>query len=212
MENLIVVKNVLGNLATNCYTVVNTTSREAVIIDPAANADFLHGMVKNQSYKLSAILLTHAHYDHVGAVNKLRGYYPDVPVIIGENDEDILGNCAANLSAMFGDEPLFVKADKTVGDGEEISLLGTKVKVIEVPGHTKGGVCYYFAENALLFDGDTLFAGSIGRSDFPTGDGELLLKSIREKLFSLPDDTKVYPGHNSTTTIGREKATNMFFV
>ncbi len=210
--NLIVVKNVLGSLGTNCYTVVNTDTREAVIIDPAANASFLIQMIKNQNYKPVAFLLTHAHYDHIAAVNGLKDAFPDVPVVIGENDDELLGNCAANLSAMFGDEPVFVKSDKTVKDGEVLDMLGTKLTIIEVPGHTKGGVCYYFEAEGLLFDGDTLFAGSIGRSDFPTGDGELLLKSISEKLLTLPEETKLYPGHNQTSTIGREKKTNMFFV
>lgn len=210
MQNIIVVTNVLGNLGTNCYTVVNTDTREAVIIDPAANADFLLKMLKNQNYDLKAILLTHAHFDHMAAVNDLKEAMPEVPVYIGVNDEELLSNCAANLSAMFA-EPLFVKADKTVSDGELLPMLGTTITCIEVPGHTKGGMCYYFEENKLLFDGDTLFTGSIGRSDFPTGDGELLIRSIEEKLFILPDDVVVYPGHNSKTKIGREKAGNMFF-
>lgn len=210
MQNLIVVTNTLGDLATNCYTVVNTVTREAVIIDPAANSDFLIGMIKNQQYKLVKILLTHGHFDHVMAVTGLKEAYPDVPVVIGKNDEDILRTPAANLSLMFA-EPVSLKADELVSDGEELSLLGTTVKCIEVPGHTKGGMCYYFEENGMLFDGDTLFAGSIGRSDFPTGDGEALLTNIREKLFTLPDETVVYPGHNTRTTIKREKDTNMFF-
>lgn len=210
MQNIIVVTNVLGDLGTNCYTVVNTDTREAVIIDPAANADFLLKMLQNQNYDLKAILLTHAHFDHMAAVNDLKEAMPEVPVYIGVNDEELLSNCAANLSAMFA-EPIFVKADKTVSDGELLPMLGTTITCIEVPGHTKGGMCYYFEENKLLFDGDTLFTGSIGRSDFPTGDGELLIRSIEEKLFVLPDDVVVYPGHNSKTKIGREKAGNMFF-
>ncbi len=210
MQNIIVVTNVLGDLGTNCYTVVNTDTRETVIIDPAANADFLLKMLQNQNYDLKAILLTHAHFDHMAAVNDLKEAMPEVPVYIGVNDEELLSNCAANLSAMFA-EPVFVKADKTVSDGELLPMLGTTITCIEVPGHTKGGMCYYFEENKLLFDGDTLFTGSIGRSDFPTGDGELLIRSIEEKLFVLPDDVVVYPGHNSKTKIGREKAGNMFF-
>lgn len=210
MQKLIVVTNMLGDLGTNCYTVVNTATREAVIIDPAANSSFLIGMIKNQQYKLVKIFLTHGHFDHVGAVPGLKEAYPDVPVVIGKNDEDILRTPEANLSMMF-DEPISLKADELVSDGEELSLLGTTIKCIEVPGHTKGGMCYYFEENGYLFDGDTLFAGSIGRSDFPTGDGEALLTNISEKLLTLPDETVVYPGHNSRTTIGREKETNPYF-
>ncbi len=211
MQNLIVVTNVLGDLGTNCYTVVNTDTREAVIIDPAANEKFLLDMVKNQNYKLKAILITHAHYDHIGAVNAIKEALPEVKIYVGEKDQPLLKNCAANLSAMFG-EPVFIDSDIAVSDGEVISLLSTEIKCLEVPGHTQGSICYYFEENKMVFDGDTLFTGSIGRSDFPTGDGELLIKSIREKLFTLPDDTVVYPGHNSKTTIKREKAGNMFFM
>lgn len=214
MQNIIVVTNVLGALGTNCYTVVNTETRDAVVIDPAANESFLCKMFENQNYKLKAILITHAHFDHMGAVMPIKKYFQDkgieVPVYIGENDDDLLANCATNLSAMFG-EPMFVQSDVKVKDGDVIDILGTKMKCIEVPGHTKGGMCYYFEENKLLFDGDTLFKGSVGRSDFPTGDPDVLLSSIENKLFTLPDDTEVFPGHEGKTTISREKKFNMFF-
>ncbi|WP_173472061.1 MBL fold metallo-hydrolase [Eubacterium ruminantium] len=208
MQNLIVVTNVLGDLATNCYTVVNTATREAIIIDPAANAEFLLEMIKNQQYKLIKIFLTHGHFDHILGIEGIKKAYPDVPVVIGKNDEDILATPAANLSMMFSGNPVALKADETVNDNDVVEILGTKVKCIEVPGHTKGGMCFYFEENKMLFAGDTLFAGSIGRSDFPTGDGEALVRNIKEKLLVLPEDTVVYPGHNNRTTIGREKVDN----
>ena len=208
MQNLIVVTNVLGDLATNCYTVVNTATREAIIIDPAANAEFLLEMIKNQQYKLIKIFLTHGHFDHILGIEGIKKAYPDVPVVIGKNDEDILATPAANLSMMFSGNPVALKADETVNDHDVVEILGTKVKCIEVPGHTKGGMCFYFEENKMLFAGDTLFAGSIGRSDFPTGDGEALVRNIKEKLLVLPEDTVVYPGHNNRTTIGREKVDN----
>ena len=129
-------------------------------------------------------------------------------MVIGKNDEDILATPAANLSMMFSGNPVALKADETVNDNDVVEILGTKVKCIEVPGHTKGGMCFYFEENKMLFAGDTLFAGSIGRSDFPTGDGEALVRNIKEKLLVLPEDTVVYPGHNNRTTIGREKVDN----
>ena len=106
---------------------------------------------------------------------------------------------------------LVVKADKTVRDGEEIELIGLNIKCIEVPGHTIGGMCYYIPDLKSLFDGDTLFRGSVGRSDFPTGNGEDLINNIREKLLTLPEDTNVFPGHDSPTTIGREKEHNYYF-
>ena len=208
MQNLIVVTNVLGDLATNCYTVVNTATREAIIIDPAANAEFLLEMIKNQQYKLIKIFLTHGHFDHILGIEGIKKAYPDVPVVIGKNDEDILATPAANLSMMFSGNPVALKADETVNDNDVVEILGTKVKCIEVPGHTKGGMCFYFEENKMLVAGDTLFAGSIGRSDFPTGDGEALVRNIKEKLLVLPEDTVVYPGHNNRTTIGREKVDN----
>ena len=208
MQNLIVVTNVLGDLATNCYTVVNTATREAIIIDPAANAEFLLEMIKNQQYKLIKIFLTHGHFDHILGIEGIKKAYPDVPVVIGKNDEDILATPAANLSMMFSGNPVALKADQTVNVNDVVEILGTKVKCIEVPGHTKGGMCFYFEENKMLFAGDTLFAGSIGRSDFPTGDGEALVRNIKEKLLVLPEDTVVYPGHNNRTTIGREKVDN----
>ena len=156
-------------------------------------------------------LSDHSVAENMEIFRRLKEKYPDVPVVIGKNDEDILRTPAANLSLMFGDEPISIKADVLVSDNEELSLLGTTVKCIEVPGHTKGGMCYYFEENKMIFDGDTLFCGSIGRSDFPTGDGEALLKGISDRIFSLPDETVVYPGHNMRTTVGREKQENMFF-
>lgn len=208
MQNLIVVTNVLGDLATNCYTVVNTATREAIIIDPAASAEFLLEMIKNQQYKLTKIFLTHGHFDHILGIEGIKKAYPDVPVVIGKNDEDILATRAANLSMMFSGDPVALKADETVNDNDVVEILGTKVKCIEVPGHTKGGMCFYFEENKRLFAGDTLFAGSIGRSDFPTGDGEALVRNIKEKLLVLPEDTVVYPGHNNRTTIGRERVDN----
>ena len=107
--------------------------------------------------------------------------------------------------------PVSAKADETVTDGQELELIGVKIKCLEVPGHTLGGICYYIPELSSVFDGDTLFHGSVGRSDFPTGDAAALLKGIEDKLFTLPEETRVFPGHDSESTIGWEKKNNMFF-
>ncbi|MBO5424480.1 MAG: MBL fold metallo-hydrolase [Lachnospiraceae bacterium] len=210
MANLITITNVLGSLGTNCYTVANTETREALVVDPAARGDFLIEMYKNQNLKPVAILLTHGHFDHVGAVKDLKAAYPDIKIYAGVEEEDILKRPELNLSMMFGAN-MSLEADCYVADGEEIELLGTQIKCINVPGHTKGGTCFYFADDRMVFSGDTLFYSSIGRSDFPTGNERDLLDNIEKKLLTLPEDVTVYPGHNDRTSIKREKAQNPYF-
>lgn len=210
MAELITITNVLGSFGTNCYTVANSKTREAVIIDPADRADYLIRMYANQNLKPVAVLLTHGHFDHIGALKDIRDAYPGITVYAGKEEEDVLKSTAYNLSAMFG-APTVAEADNYLDDGETIELLQTKIKTIHVPGHTKGGMCYYFEDEKLLFSGDTLFNFSIGRSDFPTGDGQALIDNIEKKLFVLPDDVTVYPGHNDRTTIKREKEMNPCF-
>ena len=200
-----------GLVATNCYTIINEDTNEAIMIDASGSPKYLLEEIRAKDAKPVAILLTHAHFDHVDAVKMVKSEYPDIEVFIGKNDERLLADPTLNLSMSFMGDPVSVTADRTVIDGQEIELIGIKIKCIEVPGHTIGGMCYYMPELESLFDGDTLFHGSIGRSDFPTGDGEALVTNIREKLFPLPDETKVYPGHDSETTIGWEKKNNMFF-
>lgn len=211
MQDIIVITNQLGSFMTNCYTVYNSVSREAVIIDPAANAGFLSNMLLNQQLSCVAVLLTHGHIDHMEALSELLEQIGHkVPVYAAAAEAEVLNDPRKNLSAMLTERVVTVKPDILLEDGQTIELLGTKLQCILLPGHTQGGMCYYLEENQMLFSGDTLFAGSIGRSDFPTGDGELLIQKIREKLFSLPDATIVYPGHNARTTIGREKTGNPF--
>ena len=200
-----------GLVATNCFTIINEDTKEAIMIDASGNPKHLLEDIVIAEAKPVAILLTHAHFDHIDAVDMIRSEFPDIEVIIGKNDEELMGNPNLNLSMAFMGDPVSVKADRTVNDGEVINLIGMRIECIEVPGHTKGGMCYYMPELSTLFDGDTLFHGSVGRSDFPTGDSQLLLDSIRGKLFTLPDETKVFPGHDSETTIGWEKENNMFF-
>lgn len=210
MANIITITNVLGSMATNCYTVANTETREAIIVDPAARADYLINMYANQKLRPIAVLLTHGHFDHIGALEQIKKQYPDIQVYIGKDEEDVLRRPELNLSEMFGIS-ISSSADKFVEDGDTISLLGTNIKCIHVPGHTKGGMCYYFPEEKLLFSGDTLFCSSIGRSDFPTGDGQALIENIEKKLLTLPEDVTVYPGHDSRTNIKREKEQNPYF-
>lgn len=201
----------IGPVATNCYTIINEESKEAILIDVSGNPERLLAAVKEAGAKPVALLLTHAHFDHMDATDAVRAQYPDIEVIIGENDAPLLENPSLNLSYGFMGEPVSVKADRTVSDGDELELIGIQIKCIEVPGHTIGGMCYYMPDLTSLFDGDTLFHGSIGRSDFPTGDGDALIESIATKLFVLPSDTRVFPGHDSETTIGWEKSNNPYF-
>ena len=206
----IVVTNTLGELSTNCYTVYDTDTREAFMIDPCANAPFLIDMVNNQRFKLKAMLLTHGHWDHIGAVPALREAFPEAKLYAAEAEKNVLSDIGKNLSAMFG-SPLTLEADEWLREGEHLDLAGLDIECLAVPGHTEGGMCYYIKSENWIFSGDTLFAGSIGRSDFPTGDGELLISKISEKILSLPDETVVYSGHGPRTKVGIEKTENMFF-
>lgn len=211
MKTIAVITNQLGDFMTNCYTVYNTETLEAVIIDPAANAAFLSKLLVNQQLDCKAILLTHGHIDHMGAVAELLEQMGHkIPVYAAEEEQDVLNDPRKNLSSMLSNKMVTLKPDVLLADGQELEFLGTKIRCILVPGHTKGGMCYYFADSHMLFCGDTLFSRSIGRSDFPTGDGIRLVKNIREKLLVLPEETVVYPGHNEQTTIGREKNGNPF--
>lgn len=211
MQELIVITNQLGEFMTNCYTVYNAVTRDAVLIDPASNARFLNNILVNEQLNCVAILLTHGHYDHIGALPELMELVGHkVPIYASAEEEDVLNDPRKNLSTMLSGQMVTVKPDILLQDDQEIELLDTKLRCFLVPGHTKGGMCYYFAENGILFSGDTLFARSIGRSDFPTGDGIKLVKSIKEKLMTLPDATIVYPGHNERTTIGKERNANPF--
>lgn len=211
MQELIVITNQLGEFMTNCYTVYNAVTRDAVLIDPASNARFLNNILVNEQLNCVAILLTHGHYDHIGALPELMELVGHkVPIYASAEEEDVLNDPRKNLSTMLSGQMVTVKPDILLQDDQEIELLDTKLRCFLVPGHTKGGMCYYFAENGILFSGDTLFARSIGRSDFPTGDGIKLVKSIKEKLMTLPDETIVYPGHNERTTIGKERNANPF--
>lgn len=208
-----------GLIGTNCYTVINENTKEAFLVDASGNADILLRSVNEMGARPVAILITHAHFDHMDGVREIKEVFPDAEIIIGEKDAPLLENPSLNLSMLFMGEPITLQAERTVTDDEVIELIGLKIRCIEVPGHTIGGMCYYiekFGEDSegatpILFDGDTLFCDSVGRSDFPTGDEETLLKSIEEKLFTLPENTMVYPGHNRSTTIEREKKHNIYF-
>ncbi len=195
----------LNALQTNTYFVINEETQETLIIDPAWDSKELTGFIDENGLKPVAVLLTHGHFDHIYGVKVLRER--NAEVIASEKETELLSTVSMNLSEKFK-RPVTVKADRTVKDGEELKLAGYRIRVIETPGHTAGCVCYEFPEQMVIFTGDTLFNGTIGRTDVPTGDWETEVKSVKEKLFTLPDRMICYPGHGSTTTIGHEKMFN----
>lgn len=200
-----VVSFAVGALATNCYIITDKTSGECAVVDPGDKSDALCATLDAiQQGKLKYILLTHGHYDHIGFVGELAEK-TGATVVIGEKDKDFLGNTNLNLSAFMGREISFKISAKTVSQDNVITLGETEMRVLELPGHTEGGVGYL--ADGKLFCGDTLFKGSMGRTDFPTGNEKQLLCSLK-KLAQLPDDTRAYCGHGDSTVIGEEKRRN----
>jgi len=199
----------LGQMQTNCYIVENTKTNQAFVFDPGDQGERIMNTLEEDGMELAGICLTHGHFDHVMALPYLMEQKPDLDIYLYEDEVDVLADPQLNLGAMMGMD-LSLKANHLVKDGEIIDVLGTKVKCIHVPGHTKGGVCYYFADYGWLISGDTLFQMSIGRTDFPTGNLNDLLTAIREKLFVLPPWTKVLSGHTPPTTIEEESRCNPF--
>ena len=201
-------KFVLGSFGTNCYLLINEESKEIVIVDPATCPDYLIGHVESNGYVPKAIFITHGHFDHIMGIDGWVKEF-DIPVYIHEDEKKIIEDPAMNLSASFG--PSYSYKNVTcLKDGEEIKVAGFDFTVIHTPGHTSGGCCYYCEAEEVLISGDTLFYQSVGRSDFPTGSMATLVRSIKEKLFCLPDEVMVYPGHNDYTCIADEKRYNPF--
>lgn len=199
----------LGQMQTNCYIVENTKTNQAFVFDPGDQGERIMDTLKEDGMELAGVCLTHGHFDHVMALPYLMEQKPDLNVYLYESEAEVLASPDLNLGSMMGMN-LSLKANHLVKDGEIIDVLGTKVKCIHVPGHTKGSVCYYFADYGWLISGDTLFQMSIGRTDFPTGNLNDLLTAIREKLFVLPPWTKVLSGHTPPTTIEEESRSNPF--
>ena len=194
---------VLGPLGTNVYIVFNTETKEAVIIDPAAKPNEIMVELENNKLTPKAILLTHGHFDHILAVNELVEKY-HIPVYASAEDKWLLDN--PNFYGHDFSQHAVKNYEKITFDEKE--LIGFKWKVIRTPGHSKGSVCYYIEDEKVMFSGDTLFEGTYGRTDFDTGSMEDMLESINKKLFILPDDIDVFPGHGGETILGREKIYN----
>lgn len=210
MDRLEISGYIVGSYQTNVYVLHRSERRDAVITDPGFYGRQLVEAVQGQGLTIQAILLTHGHFDHIGSVHEVKDL-TGAGVYLCDRERYLAGNPEANLSAMHG-RPTTVEPDVWVRDGETFTLCGITFRCIATPGHTEGSCCYYIEETGtgapVLIAGDTLFRESVGRTDFATGDEDTLLRSIRERLYVLPDDTIVYPGHGSDTTIGYEKKHN----
>lgn len=204
-----VAKILLPAAAENCYLAINEETKEAIIIDPGSAAERVKSAVSQTGAKPVAVLLTHGHFDHAGEAAAIADEY-GIKIYTHEACAEELKNPSINLSGdMYGSSEIY-RADIFLEDDEEIELAGLKVKCLFTPGHTPGGCCFYFENEGIVFTGDTLFCGSVGRTDFPGGSMSQLVNSIRSKLMSLPEDTICYPGHNEPTTIGEERQYNPF--
>lgn len=199
----------VGQFQVNCYVLASGKDSPAIIIDPGDECNKIKRLLNKHKLTPAFIINTHGHIDHIGCDNEFS-----VPVYIHSQDIPLLGNPTLNLSGLLI-SPYSVKSKvKALEDRQDIELDGIKLEVIHTPGHTPGGICLLMKkpDNKILFSGDTLFFQGIGRTDFPGADEAIIIKSIKEKLFKLDEDTVVYPGHGPSSTIGKEKKSNPFLV
>jgi glyoxylase-like metal-dependent hydrolase (beta-lactamase superfamily II) len=202
---------ILGDFQTNCYVVrTEESARECLVIDTGLESRDMVAFLAQHDLTPKAVILTHGHVDHIAGLTALRSKFPGLRVYIHKLDGPMLTDSQANLSEMTMQPFETVPADVLLEDGVTVEEAGIVLKVLHTPGHTPGGICLYAETEAVVFAGDTLFADGVGRTDFPGGDWNRLLDSIRTKLFILPERTVVCPGHGMRTTIGREKASNPF--
>lgn len=215
---------VLGMCQTNCYFFYREKEASGqaeaagqagaagrtpvIVVDPADQGEQIYEALRQKGFDVKAILLTHGHFDHIWGVNALRRL-SNAPVYAWEGGRALLEDAQLNVSAQAGRAET-VQADHYVKDESTLSLEGFQIKVIATPGHTQGSCCYYLEEEGVLFSGDTLFEGSVGRTDLPTGSMSSLVRSIKEKLLVLPEAVQVFSGHGGQTTIGDEKRYNPY--
>jgi len=199
----------VGPLQYNCTILADEETREAIIVDPGDEITRIHRRLNDLSLTLKQILITHAHIDHVGGALKLKSL-TGAPIYLNEADLPLLQMMSAQAAWLGIETPETAPPDEGLVDGRQVGLESYPAQVIQTPGHTQGSVCLHFAPMKMVLAGDTLFAGSIGRTDLPGGDFEQIIDSIQSRLLSLPDETRVIPGHGPATTIGAERRTNPF--
>ena len=199
---------VVGWVETNCYFAINEATSECIVIDPGDDAAMLASKIDEKGYTPAAILLTHGHFDHATGANELAERY-HVKIYVHEDDFDLMADPQRNCCGMMG-RRIVNRADEKLRDRQVLQLAGFDIQVIHTPGHTPGGCCYYFPYEDVVFTGDSLFCGSIGRTDFKGGSSSQLVRAVKDKLMKLPDRTTVYPGHNDITSIEHERMYNPY--
>ena len=212
MENQLLIQTVVSApFEENTYIVRLPDRREVVVIDPGLEPEAILQYLADEELTVAAILNTHGHADHIAGNADMKKAFPDAPLVAGVNEAKLLTSAEANMSAAFGMPVESPPADQLVREGDVIEFAGIRFEVLDIPGHSPGHVVFlYRGRPYVVFSGDVLFRGSIGRYDFPGSAGPLLFEGIRNKLFTLPPDTVVYPGHGPVTTTGHEKRTNPF--
>ena len=199
----------VGPLHCNCTILGDEITHEAVVVDPGDNIPEILSRLQKHGLTLRQIIVTHAHIDHVGGAALLRKS-TGAPVLMNQQDLGLLGMMEMQAGWLGVPTPQVAPPDASAEDGLTIGLATLPAQVLHTPGHTPGSICLLFPDHHLLLAGDTLFAGSIGRTDLPGGDGQQILRSLRERLLVLPDSTRVLPGHGPETTIGEERQSNPF--
>ncbi len=200
---------ILGDYVTNCYLIADDETKNGVLFDAPAESEKILNYARENGICIKYICLTHAHFDHILALNDLKTK-TGAELMLHEKEEQYLSDPLLNLLGEAAEEVIIPKPDRLLRDGEKIVLDNLTFKVIHTPGHTDGGACYLI--DNVLISGDTLFSGSIGRYDFPLGSLQTELRSIKEKLLVLDDETKVYPGHGFSTTIGKQRKENPYLI
>jgi hydroxyacylglutathione hydrolase len=199
----------VGPLQCNCSVIGDEQTHEAMVIDPGDQIEGILDILRQERLTLKQIVITHAHIDHVGGAMKLKAA-TGVPILMNQNDYALLKMLDMQAAWIGMRPPGDVQVDETIGQGRVLKIGEISSNVIHTPGHTEGSICVYFPEEKKLFAGDTLFAGSIGRTDLPGGSMDKIMRSLHTQVLTLPDETEVVPGHGPVTTIGEERETNPF--